>query len=56
MICSDGLYKDISFDEIRDMMSDGSTSAVCNALLTTALSRRCSDNVSIIVVDFERQR
>jgi len=56
MICSDGLYKDINFDEIREMMSDGSTSAVCNALLSTALSRRCSDNVSIIVVDFEKQR
>ena len=55
MICSDGLYKDVEFDEIREMMSDGSTADVCQRLLSCALSRRCSDNVSIVTVDFEQR-
>ena len=55
LLCSDGLYKDISFEEIEEMMSDGSTSDVCKTLLSCALSRKCADNVSIIAVDFERQ-
>ena len=55
LICSDGLFKDINFDEIREMMSDGSSASVCQALLNCALSRRCSDNVSIVVVDFEKR-
>ena len=55
MICSDGLYKDVETDEIREMMSDGSTADVCRKLLSCALSRRCLDNVSIVTMDFERQ-
>ena len=55
MICSDGLYKDVETDEIREMMSDGSTADVCQRLLSCALSRRCSDNVSIVTMDFERE-
>jgi len=52
MICSDGLYKDVAFDEIREMMSEGSTNDVCQKLLSCALSRRCADNVSVVAVDF----
>ncbi|MDH3351437.1 MAG: protein phosphatase 2C domain-containing protein [Gammaproteobacteria bacterium] len=55
MICSDGLYKDIETEEIREMMSEGSTADVCQKLLSCALSRRCSDNVSIVTMDFERR-
>ncbi len=55
LVCSDGLYKDVTFEEIGEMMSEGSPADVCQALLSCALSRRCSDNVSIIVVDFEQQ-
>jgi serine/threonine protein phosphatase PrpC len=55
MICSDGLYKDVEFDEIRELMSDGSTTDVCQRLLSCSLSRRCTDNVSIVTVDFEQQ-
>ena len=55
MICSDGLYKDVQFDEIRELMSDGSTADVCQRLLSCALSRRCADNVSIVTVDFEQR-
>ncbi len=55
LICSDGLYKDVTFEEIEEMMSDGSTVDVCQKLLACALSRRCADNVSVIAVDFEQQ-
>lgn len=55
LICSDGLYKDVKFDEIREFLSDGSTASVCQRLLACALSRRCSDNVSIVTVDFEQR-
>lgn len=55
LICSDGLYKDVTFEEIEEMMADGSTADVCQKLLACALSRRCADNVSVIAVDFEQQ-
>lgn len=55
LICSDGLYKDVSFDEIREFLSDGAITSACQKLLDCAKSRRCSDNVSIIGVDFEQR-
>jgi len=53
LICSDGLYKDVKFDEIQEMLSDGGITAACQRLIACAKSRRCSDNVSVIGVDFE---
>ncbi|MDJ0908256.1 MAG: protein phosphatase 2C domain-containing protein [Woeseiaceae bacterium] len=53
LLCSDGLYKDITFKEIETILSDGAVSSACQQLLSLAKSRRCSDNVSIIGVDFE---
>jgi serine/threonine protein phosphatase PrpC len=53
LICSDGLYKDLSFSEIAGLMLDGGTAEVCQKLLSQALARHCADNVSLIAVDFE---
>jgi len=53
LLCSDGLYKDVSFHEIREILSDGDVSSACRRLIDCAKSRRCSDNVSVIGVDFE---
>lgn len=53
LLCSDGLYKDITFKEIESVLSDGAVTTACQRLLEMAKSRRCSDNVSIIGVDFE---
>ena len=53
LVCSDGLYKDVSFKEIQSLLSDGAVTTSCQQLLNLAKSRRCSDNVSIIGVDFE---
>lgn len=55
LICSDGLYKDVRVDEIRELLSDGGITVACQKLLDCAKSRRCSDNVSIIGVDFEQR-
>lgn len=53
LICSDGLYKDVKFHEIREILSDGDVASACRRLIDCAKSRRCSDNVSVIGVDFE---
>ncbi|MCZ6830241.1 MAG: protein phosphatase 2C domain-containing protein [Gammaproteobacteria bacterium] len=55
LLCSDGLYKDVSADEIGKIMADGNTADVTRNLLACALSRRCADNVSVIAVDFEKR-
>ena len=55
LICSDGLYKDLSFAEIQNLLSEGDITYTCQRLLALAKSRRCSDNVSIIGVDFEQR-
>jgi serine/threonine protein phosphatase PrpC len=53
LICSDGLYKDVKIPEIQEILSDGDISSACRRLIDCAKSRRCSDNVSVIGVDFE---
>ena len=53
LVCSDGLYKDVNFNEIQEILSDGDVTSACQRLIACAKSRRCSDNVSVIGVDFE---
>ena len=53
LLCSDGLYKDLTADEIGNIMTEGNTADVTRNLLGCALSRRCADNVSVIAIDFE---
>lgn len=55
LLCSDGLYKDVTAEEIGNMMAAGNTAEVSRNLLSCALSRRCADNVSVIAVDFEER-
>ncbi len=55
LVCSDGLYKDLSFKEIESILCEGAVTMACQKLLELAKSRRCSDNVSIIGVDFEQR-
>jgi serine/threonine protein phosphatase PrpC len=55
LLCSDGLYKDVSFEEIREILSDGSIATAVRRLLDLAKSRRCSDNTSVIGVEFEQR-
>jgi serine/threonine protein phosphatase PrpC len=55
LLCSDGLYKEVSFEEIREILSDGSIATAVQRLLELAKSRRCSDNTSVIGVEFEQR-
>jgi serine/threonine protein phosphatase PrpC len=51
LLCSDGLYKELSDEEIRERLADGDCRHAAMELLNTALSRECSDNVTVLVVD-----
>ena len=49
LLCSDGLTKHVSDDEIRDYLSrEMSSEEMCRALLELALSRGGTDNITIV--------
>ena len=52
LICSDGLFKDLSEEEIEELLGAGSCVDACDALIDTVLKRECADNVTVIVVEF----
>jgi protein phosphatase len=52
LICSDGLYKELSPDDLTSQLGATDCATACKALLEAALERECSDNVTAIVVDF----
>jgi serine/threonine protein phosphatase PrpC len=52
LICSDGLFKDLSEEEIEEILSEGSCVDACHALIDSALNRECADNVTAVVVEF----
>lgn len=52
LICSDGLFKDLSEEEIEELVGEGSCVDACDALIDTVLQRECADNVTVIVVEF----
>jgi serine/threonine protein phosphatase PrpC len=52
LICSDGLFKDLSEEEIEKLMGTGSCVDACDALIDTVLSREAADNVTVVIVEF----
>ena len=52
LICSDGLYKELSDEEMTERLGSGGCVDACAALMETALERECSDNVTAVVVEF----
>jgi len=56
LICSDGLFKDLSEEEIEELLGEGSCVDVCDALIDTVLQRECADNVTVIVVEFNESQ
>lgn len=54
LICSDGLFKDLSEEEIEELLGEGSCIDACDALIENALQRECADNVTAIVVEFSQ--
>jgi protein phosphatase len=55
LLCSDGLTKHVSDEEIRDVLAQPlSSEATGNALLTMALDRGGSDNVTLVISRLRR--
>jgi serine/threonine protein phosphatase PrpC len=53
LLCSDGLFKDITEQEIAPILADGDCKTACQNLVNEALQRECNDNVTVVVVDFQ---
>ena len=56
LICTDGLYKELSPEDLTERLKTPTCVAACDALLETALERDCGDNVTAIVVDFREAK
>ena len=52
LLCSDGLYREVSEQELLHHMRQGSCKSLVDTLLKLALERGARDNVSIVAVDF----
>ncbi|HET7369703.1 MAG TPA: protein phosphatase 2C domain-containing protein [Gammaproteobacteria bacterium] len=52
VLCSDGLYKELSEADIAATCATGTSDEICAALMDTALTRGARDNVTVIVVQF----
>jgi protein phosphatase len=50
LLCSDGLYRELDDDAIKDRLALGDCRQSCDTLIESALARRARDNVSVIVV------
>lgn len=51
LVCSDGIYKDLSHSDIHKFLSESTAEHSLDALITGALSKGGSDNITAIVVD-----
>jgi len=51
MLCTDGLTKEVSDDEIAAILATGDCHENCRALMELVLSRACRDNVAVVIVD-----
>lgn len=52
LLCSDGLYRELSETDMACHVTGNDPEGACKALVKDALSGPCSDNVSAIVVQF----
>jgi len=50
LLCSDGLYRELDDNTIKDCLALGDCRQSCDTLIESALARRARDNVSVIVV------
>jgi len=54
LLCSDGLYKEVSEPEIAQHMQRGSCQDICNDLVALALERSSRDNVTVVAIEFNK--
>jgi serine/threonine protein phosphatase PrpC len=52
LLCSDGLYRELSEIELIRQLTRADVGEACQALMSRALAGRCNDNVSVVVVEF----
>jgi serine/threonine protein phosphatase PrpC len=52
LLCSDGLYRELSGPDMAHHLLGNDPEGACKALMKQALSGKCSDNVSVLVVQF----
>ena len=51
LICTDGLYNELSDDELRSLLTEGEVQEAVKALVNKALDQGGRDNITAIVVD-----
>ncbi len=56
LLCSDGLYKEVSEPEIAELLGAGTCAESSRALVNLTLERGSHDNVTVVVVDIEQVR
>jgi serine/threonine protein phosphatase Stp1 len=52
LLCSDGLYRELSEADMAHHLTGNDPEGACRALLKQALAGPCGDNVSVVVVQF----
>jgi serine/threonine protein phosphatase PrpC len=53
LLCSDGLYRELSEQQLLQQLREEEPSRACSGLMKQALAGTCNDNVSAIVVHFK---
>ena len=51
LLCSDGLFKEVTKNEINELLDQGTPEEACNTLIDLTLERGSRDNVTVIVVE-----
>jgi serine/threonine protein phosphatase PrpC len=51
LICSDGLYRELTLEQMAALLANGEVQHCVQALLEAALAAGAHDNVSLIVVE-----
>jgi serine/threonine protein phosphatase PrpC len=54
LLCTDGLYRELSDGQLAIQLHLEDPSEACTGLMSAALSGACMDNVSVVVVYFDR--
>jgi serine/threonine protein phosphatase PrpC len=52
LLCSDGVYKELGDGDLALHLAGQDVSGACKSLMSRVLAGRCTDNVSVVVVEF----
>ena len=44
----------MSEEEIEELVGEGNCTDACDALIDTVLERECADNVTVVIVEFNK--